>query len=90
MHDRPLCKCHNEPMTRNGRRNGHDRWRCGVKDRARGNDERRRTTKKARQRMRYLNDPLYAERKREANRAYKRTAPGVLSEMLHSMSRVRY
>ncbi len=28
--ERPLCKCHGEPMHKNGFRNGKRHWRCSV------------------------------------------------------------
>ncbi|GIV03995.1 MAG: hypothetical protein KatS3mg015_2825 [Fimbriimonadales bacterium] len=33
----PLCRCHEEPMVRNGRQpgTGKRKWRCAVKNRAR-------------------------------------------------------
>lgn len=31
--DRPLCKCHGEPMHRDGFKNGKQTWRCSVKNR---------------------------------------------------------
>lgn len=34
--DRPLCKCHGEPMYRDGSRNGEQEWCCAAKSNERG------------------------------------------------------
>lgn len=33
--ERPTCKCHGEPMTSSGVREGRRRWRCAVRNRDR-------------------------------------------------------
>ena len=32
---RPLCKCHGEPMLRDGHHRGKQKWQCGIHERAR-------------------------------------------------------
>lgn len=47
--ERPLCRCHGEPMSSDGTRNGKRQWRCAVRAREY-------------QRERYWGNPEFRER----------------------------
>lgn len=36
--DRPLCRCHGEPMLKDGHMRGRQKWQCGVLERQRQRD----------------------------------------------------